>query len=149
MIAIALLGHLAGFAWAQSPPGSPPNSSTHPSNSGIESKPAEALYMKLRSVGLDAARTYRIRGASLDRPALHITLDDGEISFTSDIGGHITGAYFMGEGELLLTPPDQVERASMALFTGMAILEERFATAYLRFNDDTFLELQPYFRPHE
>ena len=149
MIAIALLGHLAGSAWAQSPPGSPPGPSSQPSHSAIESKPAEALYMKLRSVGLDAARTYRIRGASLDRPALHITLDDGEISFTSDIGGHITGAYFMGEGELLLTPPDQVERASMALFTGMAILEERFATAYLRFNDDTFLELQPYFRPHE
>ena len=145
MIAIALLGHLA---WAQSSPNSVSGASPQP-NPSTASKPAEALYLKLRSVGLDAGRTYRIRGASLDRPALHITLDDGEISFTSDIAGHVTGAYFAGEGDLLLTPPNQVERASMALFTGMAILEERFTTAYLRFNDDTFSELQPYLRPDE
>ena len=145
MIAIVLLGRLA---WAQSSPNSVSGASPQP-NPSTGSKPAEALYLKLRSVGLDAGRTYRIRGASLDRPALHITLDDGEISFTSDIAGHVTGAYFAGEGELLLTPPNQVERASMALFTGMAILEERFTTAYLRFNDDTFSELQPYFRPDE
>ena len=31
----------------------------------------------------------------------------------------------------------------MSLFTGMAILEERFATAYFRFNDDAATELQP------
>jgi hypothetical protein len=29
----------------------------------------------------------------------------------------------------------------------MAILEERFTSIYLRFNDDTFAELQPYLRP--
>lgn len=109
--------------------------------------PAQALYLKLMSVGLDPARTYRIREASLDRPALHIMLEDGEISFTSDVGGQVTGAYFEGDGELLLTPPNKVERASMALFTGMAILEERFTSAYFRFNDATFSELQPYFRP--
>ena len=105
--------------------------------------------MKLRSVGLDPARTYRIRGASLDRPSLHVSFEDGRIAFTSDVAGRITGAFFEGDGELLLTPPNQVERASMSLFTGMAILEERFATAYLRFNDDTFAELRPYFRDAE
>ena len=31
----------------------------------------------------------------------------------------------------------------MALFTGAAILEEKFVTAYFRFNDDTFAELKP------
>ena len=33
------------------------------------------------------------------------------------------------------------------LFTGAAILEEKFVTAYFRFNDDTFAELQPALRP--
>ncbi len=37
----------------------------------------------------------------------------------------------------------------MTLFTGAAILEERFLTAYFRFNDDTFLELKPWLRPAE
>lgn len=109
--------------------------------------PAEKLYLQLQRVGLDPARTFRIRGVSIDRPSLHVLLDDGEIGFTRDVGGRVTGAFFEGDGELLLTPPNQGERASMTLFTGMAILEERFSSAYLRFNDDTFAELQPYFRP--
>jgi hypothetical protein len=115
----------------------------------LATKPAEALYLELQSVDLDPARTYHIRGASLDRPALHVVLEDGEISFTSDIAGRVTGAFFEGDGDLLLTPPNRAERASMALFTGMAILEERFTTAYLRFNDEALVELQPYLRPAE
>ncbi len=115
----------------------------------VSGTPAQTLYLNLQSVGLDPARTYHIRGASLDRPALHVSLEDGQISFTSDVAGRVTGAFFEGDGELLLTPPNQVERASLALFTGMAILEERFSTGYFRFNDDTFAELQPYLRATE
>ena len=40
-------------------------------------------------------------------------------------------------------PPDVVERKSIGLFTGMAILEERFTSAYFRFNDETAAELKP------
>jgi len=110
-------------------------------------KPSEELYLQLQNVGLDRARVFHIRGVSIDRPALHILLDEGEIAFTADVAGRVTGAMFEGDGELLLTPSNQVERASMTLFTGMAILEERFGSAYLRFNDDTFAELKPYLRP--
>jgi len=105
---------------------------------------AEELYLKLKSVGLDAAKVYRIRDVTLDRAAVHLTLDDGTIAFTENVAGHISGAFFEGEGEVLLSPPDRTERASMALFTGGAILEESFTTVYLRFNDDTYAELQPY-----
>jgi len=106
-------------------------------------KPAETLYLQLGQVGLDPARVYRVRGASLTRSSIQISLDDGTIAFTQDVMGRITGAFFEGEGEILLTPPNEVERRSMALFTGMAILEERFATAYFRFNDDAAAELRP------
>jgi hypothetical protein len=128
------------------PPASPQNT-TPTASFGNAPNPAEALYLRLRDVGLDASQTFHIRGASIDRSALHVTLEDGEISFTSGVDGHITGAFFEGDGEVLLTPPNQVERASMTLFTGMAILEERFTTGYLRFNDQTFTELQPFLRP--
>jgi Peptidase family M1 domain len=106
-------------------------------------KPAEALYLQLGQVGLDPARVYQVRGASLDRAAVHITLEDGTIAFTQDVMGRITGAFFEGDGEVLLTPPNTVERRSMSLFTGMAILEEHFATAYFRFNDDAAAEMRP------
>src|SRR6202140_956938 len=106
-------------------------------------KPAEALFLQLGQVGLDPSRVYRARGASLDRSAVSITLEDGPMGFTQDVMGRITGAFFEGDGEVLLTPPNEVERRSMSLFTGMAILEEHFSTAYFRFNDDAAKELGP------
>lgn len=111
--------------------------------------PAESLYLKLRSVGLDEKKVFKIREASLDRGSIHISLDDGTIAFTESVGGHITGAFFEGDGEILLTPPNSVERSSLAVFTGGAILEEKFSTAYFRFNDDVYAELTPFLRTAE
>jgi Peptidase family M1 domain len=134
------------------------NASQQPSLSdkqrvGVEStskhfpESAEALYDELGRVGLDKSRVYKAREIALDRAAFHISLDDGTIGFTKDVAGRITGAFFEGEGDVLLSPPNQVERASMARFTGAAILEEKFETAYFRFNDGTFEELEPLLRP--
>ncbi len=105
------------------------------------------LYARIRSVGLDPLRVYHVREASLDRPNLHIDFDDGTLAFTEDICGRITGAFFEGEGEVRLRPPNRGERGSLALFTGMAILEEQFSSGYLRFNDDTAAVLQPFLTP--
>jgi hypothetical protein len=105
--------------------------------------PAQSLYAQLSSVGLDPSRVFKVRDAAIDRSAIHITLEDGNIAFTQDVMGRITGAFFEGDGEVLLAPPSEVERQSMSLFTGMAILEERFSSAYFRFNDNTATELQP------
>jgi hypothetical protein len=110
---------------------------------------AEQLYLQLRGAGLDASRVYKIREASFDRDQLHITLEDGVIAFTSDVSGRVTGAFFEGQGEVLVIPPNEGERASMTLFTKAAVLEEIFTTAYFRFNDDTFSDLQPSLRPPE
>lgn len=106
------------------------------------SSSAESLYLSLRSVGLDKTRVYKIREGSLDRGPVHLSLDDGTIAFTEDVAGHVTGAFFKGDAEILLSPPDTTERASLALFTGAAILEEKISTAYFRFNDDVYGELK-------
>jgi len=101
-----------------------------------------ALYSRIRSVPLDPQRVYHVRDGAIDRPNLRIDLDDGTLAFTEDICGRITGAFFEGEGEILLRPPNRMERGSLALFTGMAILEEQFTSGYLRFNDDTAAVLE-------
>ena len=132
---------------AQNAPNEPTEASPAAAKPIAQSISAETLYLQLRSVGLDKSRVYRIRETSFDRAAFHFTLDDGTIAFTEDVAGRITGAFFEGDGEVLLVPPDQAERASMAMFTGAAILEERFVTAYFRFDDETFAELQPALRP--
>ena len=131
---IGLLTCLAAAAgWAQVQPAVP--------NSQCP-QTTDALYSRIRSVALDPQRVYHVRDAHIDRPNLHIDLDDGTLAFTEDICGRITGAFFEGEGEIRLRPPNRVERGSLALFTGMAILEEQFTSGYLRFNDDTAALLQ-------
>ena len=111
--------------------------------------PAVTLYRQLRDLGLDSARVYQIRNADLDRGEIHITLNSGTIAFSQSVEGRVTGAFFDGDGEILLVPPNPVERTSMALFLGTPILEERFSTAFFRFSDDTFERLQPSLRPAE
>ena len=118
----------------QNPPAVPPT-------------PGATLYQELGSVGLDPARVFHIRNASIEHPDLHVTFNDGTIAFTKDVLGRVTGAYFEGEGDLLLMPPNRAERASLGLFTGTAILEEPFTAAYLRFNDDTRQKLEPFMYP--
>jgi hypothetical protein len=110
-------------------------------------RPAEQLFLRLGSVGLDPARVYHIRDAHIDRPGFYLTLEDGTLGFTQDVLGHVTGALFEGEGEVLVLPPDRAERSSLALFTGSAILEEKLTFGYVRFNDGTFDELKPYLIP--
>ncbi|MDP9162302.1 MAG: hypothetical protein M3O09_19005 [Acidobacteriota bacterium] len=144
IVGFAAWGIGASAQDAATPPQKPAPNSVAP-----RSGPAANLYDQLRAVGLNAARVYHVREASIDRADLHFTLNDGTIGFTADVLGRITGAFFNGDGEVLLVPPNQVERSSMALFTGAAILEEHFASAYFRFNDDTYAELQTSLTPNE
>jgi hypothetical protein len=66
------------------------------------------------------------------------------------IDGHITGAFFQGDGEILVLPPDRAERTSLALFIQSGVLDTQFHTAYLRFFDDKLVqELRAGFRPEE
>ena len=116
-------------------------------NPPITSGPVLPLYRALRDAGLDPKKVYKIREAAIDRDDIHLWLSDGTIGFTQSTAGRITGAYFEGEGEVLIRPPDRRERASLGLFTGQGVLEERFSTLYLRFNDETATELQQYLRP--
>ncbi|MCI0356407.1 MAG: hypothetical protein L0099_15420 [Acidobacteria bacterium] len=127
---------------AQSAPAPGPESASQPLPEGA----ATALYRQLRSVGLDPERVYDVRDAALNRSGVHLSFDEGTIAFTRSVEGKITGAFFEGEGEILLIPYDRAERGSLALHTGSPVLTERFTTAYLRFNDSTYEQLLPALR---
>ncbi len=115
----------------------------------LTSGPVVPLYRALRTVGLDPQKVFKIREAVIEREDVHLWLNDGTIAFTQAIDGRITGAYFEGDGEVLVRPPDRMERASLGLFINAGVLEEKFSSAYLRFNDDTAKELQPFLRAPE
>ena len=109
--------------------------------------PATALYRRLSSAGLDRHAIYSIRDGAIDRQDIHISFNDGVIGLTESIEGEVTGALFIGEGEVLVVPPDLTERQSLALFTGSPVLSERFTVAYFRFHDARFVrDLEPALR---
>jgi hypothetical protein len=111
---------------------------------------ATALYRELLNPTLSASDVHQVRQVAIDREDLHIVISDGTIGLMRAVDGHVTGAVFEGAGELLVVPPDRVERTSLALFTGSGMLEEAFNSAYFRFFDDKLVEqLQAGFREAE
>src|SRR5713226_5525691 len=93
----------SAVAWSQDAPKSPTETAVRAPEKTSPPKPAESVYLQLRTVGLDKARVYRLRDVSIDRAAMHLTLSDGTIAFTEDVAGRVTGAFFEGEGEILLS----------------------------------------------
>jgi len=108
---------------------------------------ALAVYRDLLNPTFDAKDVYQIREVSILREDLHISISDGTMALARAIDGHVTGAVFEGVGEVLLVPPNRAERTSLALFTGSAVLEQRFQSAYFHFADDALAqELRAGFR---
>src|SRR5689334_4621144 len=101
---------------------------------------AVVLYRELLNPSLDAKDVYQVREVSILLEDLHISISDGTMAFMREVNGHVTGAVFEGVGEVLLVPPNRAERTSLALFTGSAVLEQRFQSAYFRFSDDKVAE---------
>ena len=96
---------------------------------------------QLHNVRLDPDQIYVLRHAQLTRDRVKLFFTRGYIGFYTKAAGVITGAVFTGEGEILLIPPTQAEKESLARFIHSPILEEQFSTAVLRFTDQTAKEL--------
>jgi len=109
-----------------------------------------ALYRQLLQPAFSAADVHHVRNVAIDREELHIVLTDGALGLMQTVDGHVIGAFFEGEGEILLIPPDRAERTSLALFTHSGVLNTRFESAYFRFFDDKLVQqLSAAFRPEE
>ncbi|HWZ43348.1 MAG TPA: M1 family aminopeptidase [Candidatus Saccharimonadales bacterium] len=109
-----------------------------------------AVYRQLLNPAITAANVFQIRQVAFDREDLHVVLIDGTIGLLQAVDGHVTGAFFEGEGEITLWPPDRAEKTSLELFTGAGVLDQKFHSAYLRFLDDKLVEeLRSGMRPAE
>ncbi|HEX8336571.1 MAG TPA: carboxypeptidase regulatory-like domain-containing protein, partial [Pyrinomonadaceae bacterium] len=104
---------------------------------------SDPTYQALRRQGEDFTGEYaQVAGLVLKRDAATFTLTSGELYFLPAVEGRVTGAVFVGEGEMSLTPPVEYERRSLALFTGEPSLAERFTKLTLRFTDKTYEEVK-------
>src|SRR5436309_2944743 len=102
---------------------------------------ATALYALLRQTTVDPRQVYIVHGAKLERGGAKFFFDRGLVALFAPVGGEVTGAVFSGEGEVLLIPPNPVEKRNLNQFIGAPILEEHFVSAFMRFTDQTGQEI--------
>ena len=108
------------------------------------SRTAHQLYDALNALRLDTASAYQIKPEhriELRRGDAKISLDQGELIFFAPLDNQITGAVFSGRGHILALPRDIIEKQQMARFLDSPILDQDFASAYIRFTDATPADL--------
>jgi hypothetical protein len=108
----------------------------------------ESTIAQLSKIRLDRAQVYSVRDITLDRDVFSITLNRGTIAFTEAVDGRVTGAVFLGSGDILAIPPDPIEKRQLFGFTGSALLSEHFETAVFRFTDGSHDDILKELRKH-
>lgn len=106
---------------------------------------SDPAYVALRKQGesQDFTGEYaQVTNLILKRDAASFTLTAGELYFLPPVEGRVTGAIFVGEGVMNLTPPVEYEKRSLALFTGEPSITEQFTKLVLRFTDKTYEEIK-------
>ena len=107
---------------------------------------ADANYQQLRTLGM-GTEAVSVSDVTLKRDAAHFQLNSGTVCFLTPANGKVTGAVFVGEGRLLLTPPIPSEQRSLMLLTKEPEFSESFNRMVLRFTDDTYDELKKAGKP--
>jgi hypothetical protein len=105
----------------------------------------DPIYQSLRQLGKgdDFAGNYAVvNNLKLKRDAATFTLKSGELYFITPVEDKVTAAVFIGDGEMSLTPPTDVEKRSLSIFTGEGAITEQFTKLVLRFTDKTFEEIK-------
>ena len=108
---------------------------------GQQSPDALELLEQLNHITLDRTQVYALRDARITRDRMSMFFNRGFVAFLTKTQGATTGAVFSGEGEILMIPPNPVEKRNLDKFTNAPIMEEKFVSAFMRFTDQTAQEL--------
>ncbi|HEU5410798.1 MAG TPA: M1 family aminopeptidase [Candidatus Acidoferrales bacterium] len=97
----------------------------------------QQLYQALASLQLDTSKVYSVRDISIRRDGVEVFFENGKLAFLQPIEGQITGAVFSGHGRIFAVPPDPAERASLAQYLKVPLIDVDFGQAYFRFDSVT------------
>jgi hypothetical protein len=107
---------------------------------------ADPLYKELRSsIGNLSSLSgdyATVNNLVLKKDCGIFTLKSGEVYFTAPVKGRTVGAVFIGEGEFSLTPPNETEKKSIAMFIDAPEVKEQFTQLVMIFSDKTFDEIK-------
>jgi hypothetical protein len=117
--------------------------------SGVQEKSAapagvalNALAQEIKEAGLDPETCFRVRDFQYRRGEARFYFTDGILIFRKPVRGLRTAAVFVaaedvGDAEVLLIPPNKMERRSLSAFTQAPNLDEHFGVAAFLFSDGT------------
>lgn len=95
----------------------------------------EAIFNAFYRTGLDTSKAYSVTNLSIKKDTMTLLLKQGTVFLMQPVGGEITGAAFIGDGEASMTPPNRTERYMMKKSYGAEVLKEPFTEAVFRFSD--------------
>jgi hypothetical protein len=102
---------------------------------------SDPTYQQLRNLTL-GSESVTVNNVTLKRDAATFRLRSGTLCFVSPVQGKVTGAVFIGEGNLTLDVPITIENDSLKLFTKQDEFVETYQRLVLRFTDSTYEELK-------
>ena len=114
----------------------------------VAAQDVESTVAQLFKIGLDRSQVYSVRDITINRDVFSISLNRGTLAFTEAVDGRVTGAVFIGSGDILAIPPDPIERRQLFRYTKTALLSEHFETAVFRFTDGTEEQILKQHRTH-
>ena len=102
---------------------------------------SDPTYQQLRNLSL-GSEAVSVNNVNLRRDAATFHLRSGTVCFVAPVQGKVTGAVFVGDGNMILDPRQASERASLKLLTKEDEFSENFNHLVLRFTDGTYEELK-------
>ena len=70
----------------------------------------EEVFKAFYQTGLDTSKAYAVTNLAIKKDNMTLLLKQGTLFLMQPIGGEITGAAFIGEGEASMTPPNRTQR---------------------------------------
>src|SRR5206468_11375159 len=84
---------------------------------------SDPTYQQLRNLSL-GSEAVSVNNVNLRRDAATFHLRSGTVCFVAPVQGKVTGAVFVGDGNMILDPRQASERASLKLLTKEADCSE-------------------------
>lgn len=97
----------------------------------------EDVFKAFYQTGLDTSKAYTVANLAIRKENMTLLLKQGTVFLMQPIGGEVTGAAFLGEGEASMTPPSRTQRFMLKKQYGSESLKEPFTEAVFRFSDGT------------
>jgi hypothetical protein len=102
---------------------------------------SDSVYQQLRNIQMNG-EAVSVSNLTLRRDAATFHLRSGNVCFLPPVQGKVTGAVFVGDGNLVLDPPITAEQQSLHLLTKDSEFSETFSQMVLRFTDKTYEEIK-------